>query len=334
MANPRAWSFLTIDGIRQYGGNVGYLDDPSAVYRYDSNVQHWRQVSEGDVIVLRSRNAILGVAKIERIVSGEGEKERLRCPVCGTIQIKERVTMQPRWACRDRHTFDEPRRETVRVRTFEARYDGTFRAAPGGLTVQHLSDAVLRPSDQMSIKEIDLARIEPLLCADLHCRQLVVDYADAISPSSSALPQQSISQSIIETRRQVMREVSLRRGQSRFRDRLIDRYGGVCQISRCAFLGLIEAAHVAPYSVTGENGAHNGLLLRSDLHTLFDLGLLAIHPATLKVALNMALLETEYVRFEGVPLFTNGTAGPDNTAITARWALFERQLPKSGATKV
>jgi len=186
----------------------------------------------------------------------------------------------------------------------------------------------------MSIKEIDLARIESILGADLNCRQLLVDYADAISPSGPALPERSISQSIIEARRRVMREVSLRRGQSRFRDRLINRYGGACQISRCAFLGLIEAAHVTPYSATGQNGVHNGLLLRSDLHTLFDLGLLAIHPATLKVALNPALLATEYVQFEGVPLFINGTVGPDNAALIERWALFERQLLKIGAAEV
>jgi hypothetical protein len=34
----RVWSLLTIDGVRQYGGNTGYNDDPEAVYRNDSDV--------------------------------------------------------------------------------------------------------------------------------------------------------------------------------------------------------------------------------------------------------------------------------------------------------
>ena len=38
MTARRAWSFLTIEGVRQYGGNAGYNDDPASAYRYDSSV--------------------------------------------------------------------------------------------------------------------------------------------------------------------------------------------------------------------------------------------------------------------------------------------------------
>jgi hypothetical protein len=314
--------------MRQYGGNAGYEDDPSAVYRYDSNVSNYRQVSEGDVIVLRSRIKILGIARIEEILTGEGEKQRLRCPVCGISQIKERVTMQPRWACRDHHAFDAPKRETVSVKTFEAHYGGTFRPAPRALTMQQLNDAVMRPSDQMSIKELDLAKFEEVLLDDIGCHRLVVEYADAIVPDTAALIDTDVDmpQSIIEARRRVLREVNLRRGQPQFRNRLILRYGNACQISRCAFPGLVEAAHIAPYARTSENGVHNGLLLRSDLHTLFDLGLLAINPATLTISLHPALLEMGYGSFEGAPLFTNDTNGPDHAALVERWEFFNSRL--------
>lgn len=328
MPSPRVWSFLTIDGARQYGGNAGYEDDPSSVYRYDSSVSNYRQVSEGDVVVVRSRIKILGMARIERILTGEGEKERLRCPNCGISQIKERATMQPRWTCRDHHTFDTPERETVSVTTFEAHYGGTFRPAPHALTLQQLSDAVMRPSDQMSIKELDLAKFEKVLLDDIGCHQLVVEYANAIAPEAIAEIDMDfeIPRSIIEARRCVLREVNLRRGQPQFRERLVRRYGKACQISRCAFPGLVEAAHITPYAKTNENGVHNGLLLRSDLHTLFDLGLLAVDPASMTVALHTALLKMGYASFEGAPLFTNGTSGPDHAALTERWKFFRGRL--------
>lgn len=323
MKSPRAWSFLTIDGVRQYGGNTGYADNPAEVYRYDSDVANYKQVSEDDVIVLRSRSEILGVARIEEILVGKGEKERLRCPHCGITNIKQRTTIQPPWACKNQHTFDVPNREAVAVDTFAAHYGSTFRVAPPNLTLARLNDAVMRPSDQMSIKEIDLAKIEKWLRADPAFGQLIFDYAGAIDADAIQHSEDDpATQSVIETRRRVLREINLRRGQRQFRERLISRYGAACQISRCDFPGLVEAAHIRPYAESNDNGAHNGLLLRSDLHTLFDLGLLAIQPADMTVKLHPALLAAGYEKFEGQTLFVNGTKGPDYAALSERWEFF------------
>jgi putative restriction endonuclease len=322
--NPRTWSFLTIEGARQYGGNAGYLDDPANVYRYDSDVANHLQIRSDDVIILRSKTSVLGIAKIERIVEGEGNKERLRCPVCQATNIKERVAREPRWKCKRGHVFDEPARETVLVRTFDAHYENTFRATPPSLTTVLLHDAVLRPSDQMSIKEIDLAKIEAYLLQDPGCRTFIVEYAASIveeSSDESGGPNE-LPYSIIAARRRVIREVSVRRGQMQFRDRLIRRYGSACQVSRCAFPALVEAAHLLSYAKTSDNSVHNGLLLRSDLHTLFDLALLAVHPKSMKIALHPALFGAGYSSFDGLSLFINGTNGPDRAALTERWGLF------------
>ena len=43
-------------------------------------------------------------------------------------------------------------------------------------------------------------------------------------------------------------------------------------------LPVLEAAHVKPYATDGPHSLENGLLLRSDMHTLFDRGLLTITP--------------------------------------------------------
>lgn len=327
MKNPRAWSFLTIDGARQYGGNTGYVDNPAEVYRYDSDVANYKQVTAGDVIFLRSRSDILGIATIEEVRTGTGEKERLRCPHCGVTNIKQRTTTEPPWACKNQHTFDAPKRDSVAVDTFAAHYGSTFRVAPPDLTLERLNEAVMRPSDQMSIKEIDLATVEPWLNGDPTCRQLIFDYASAIQADMVPHREEDTApKSIIEARRRVLREIHLRRGQRQFRERLVSRYGAACQISRCDFPGLVEAAHIRPYAESNDNGANNGLLLRSDLHTLFDLGLLAIHPAVTTVKLHPTLLAAGYADFEGKPLFMNGTKGPDHAALSDRWEFFLKTL--------
>ncbi|PQV45100.1 HNH endonuclease [Paraburkholderia sp. BL21I4N1] len=333
MTSPRAWSFLTIEGTRQYGGNAGYDDNPAEVYRYDSNVANYRQVAIKDVVILRSRTNILGIAQIESIVPGNGKKARLRCPTCRISNIKERATMAPRWACKNRHLFDVPLQESVEVKTFEAHYGKTFRQAPAMLTLQQINDAVVRPSDQMSIKELDLAKLEAILISEAGCRQLVENFAGAISLDTSAhlTAEATMPNSIIEARRRVLREVNLRRGQPQFRQRLIQRYGSACQISRCDYPYLVEAAHIAPYALSNENGAHNGLLLRSDLHILFDLGMLAIHPVEMTISLHTDLMKMEYAAFQGQRLFLNGTTGPDRTALEARWE-FSKRLDAIAAT--
>lgn len=335
MTSPRAWSFLTIEGVRQYGGNAGYDDNPAEIYRYDSNVANHRQVTDGDVVILRSRTSVLGIARIENIVQGNGEKIRMRCPICGISNIKERVTMEPRWACRDRHLFDAPVKDSVQVKTFEAHYGRTFRPAPAALTVQKINDAVVRPSDQMSIKEVDLVKLEPTLIGDADGRQMIEYFADAISLDTSAHPSVDAaeSNSIIETRRRVLREVNLRRGQPQFRQRLIQRYGSACQISRCDYSFLVEAAHITPYALSNDNGVQNGLLLRSDLHILFDLGMLSIHPVDMTISLHRDLRKMEYAVFHGQRLFVNGTTGPDRSALEARWEFSRKLDALSGANE-
>ena len=58
----------------------------------------------------------------------------------------------------------------------------------------------------------------------------------------------------------------------------------------------------SPYLGDHTNVVANGLLMRADLHTLFDLGLLRIAPKDRLVVLDEALQGSEYKRFHGVAL--------------------------------
>ena len=105
-----------------------------------------------------------------------------------------------------------------------------------------------------------------------------------------------------DARQRILMAVVRRDGQPAFRRLLLAAYGSACAISGCAVEELLEAAHILPYRGVQTNVVVNGLLLRADLHKLFDLHLLGIDPITRKVCLSAALRQSEYAKFHGAPL--------------------------------
>jgi putative restriction endonuclease len=67
-----------------------------------------------------------------------------------------------------------------------------------------------------------------------------------------------------------------RLGQAGFRVAVLDAYGRRCAVTEEKTLPVLEAAHIRPYADGGGHEVANGLLLRSDFHTLFDAGYLTI----------------------------------------------------------
>lgn len=106
---------------------------------------------------------------------------------------------------------------------------------------------------------------------------------------------------IEDGRERVAREIAIRRGQAGFRNQLLEAYG-CCAMSGCTVASALEAAHIMPYQGPGTNHPSNGLLLRADLHTLFDLGLLSVDHGTLQVLVAPDLDGTEYEALRGQPL--------------------------------
>jgi putative restriction endonuclease len=72
-----------------------------------------------------------------------------------------------------------------------------------------------------------------------------------------------------------------RLGQGSFRIVVTDAYSRRCAISGERTLPVLDAAHIVPYSENGRHSVNNGLLLRKDLHTLFDLGYVTVTPKML-----------------------------------------------------
>ncbi len=69
-----------------------------------------------------------------------------------------------------------------------------------------------------------------------------------------------------------------RLGQGAFRSLVTDAYDRRCAISGERTLPVLEAAHIKDYAMSGPNRIENGLLLRSDIHKLFDAGYVTVTP--------------------------------------------------------
>src|SRR5262249_26388141 len=126
MSSGRAWSLISLGSDRQYKGNVGYADVPQRSYQYDSGVPNHKQLGVGDLVFLRDRETISGVAQVQKVTSTPGEKPQRRCPVCSDPALKERKTVTPRFRCGHGHTFEEPVEQIVPVTIYKAEYGDTF----------------------------------------------------------------------------------------------------------------------------------------------------------------------------------------------------------------
>lgn len=107
---------------------------------------------------------------------------------------------------------------------------------------------------------------------------------------------------IREARRRTVREINLRRGQPDFRKMLLEAYGWRCAVTDCDCRDGLEAAHILPYSGDDTNHVQNGILLRSDVHTLFDIGKIGVAPSSHKVIVSKSLKNTVYGKLKGKTL--------------------------------
>ena len=100
-------------------------------------------------------------------------------------------------------------------------------------------------------------------------------------------------------RERIWRSIAERRGQQAFRDKLRKAYGDRCAISGCKVVDVLEAAHIYPYRGKETNLVTNGLLLRADLHTLFDCLKISVDSETMKIWVSPDLRKSEYGDLHG-----------------------------------
>jgi hypothetical protein len=130
-------------------------------------------------------------------------------------------------------------------------------------------------------------------------------------------------------KKKARRDVIERPGQAKFKSRLMVVYDRTCCISGCSVGEALDAAHIDQYYGSASDHPQNGLLLRRDLHALFDANLLGIHPESHTVHLSRDVLSSgEYVTVNGRSLRTPKYGGmayaPSKEALRRRWKNFNK----------
>ncbi|HET7174353.1 MAG TPA: HNH endonuclease [Nocardioidaceae bacterium] len=80
-----------------------------------------------------------------------------------------------------------------------------------------------------------------------------------------------------------------RLGQGGFQAGVLKAYRFHCAVTGDKIRPVLQAAHIRPVSHGGEHRLDNGLLLRSDVHTLFDRGYLGIDPSSYRLLVSPRL---------------------------------------------
>ena len=98
-----------------------------------------------------------------------------------------------------------------------------------------------------------------------------------------------------------------RLGQGSFRVLVTDVYARRCAVTHEKTLPVLDAAHIKPYAGDGLHSVSNGILLRKDLHALFDKGYITITPDS-KVEVSRRIREEfengrDYYKLEGSEIF-------------------------------
>jgi hypothetical protein len=127
-----------------------------------------------------------------------------------------------------------------------------------------------------------------------------------------------------DEREKQLRAITVRQSQSQFREALLRAYGRRCAITGSNAEAVLEAAHMIPYFGAKAQDVTNGVLLRADVHKLFDLGYFGIHPRTLRVVVGPKLRRTEYRTLHHKPIFLPRSEGlrPARRSLAAQWKRF------------
>ncbi len=186
-----------------------------------------------------------------------------------------------------------------------------FRKAFGKKYVQEYHALKKKAKTNTGLNEV--AKEQPILCVVTKLQttieddvkpavdelQEVVESDDALLTNKSVrvsdyidlLSENLASDGFFDDANSTDTSIAWRRGQPEFRRKLLEAYGRRCAITGCSSEEVLEAAHIEPYSKTKNNNPTNGILLRADIHTLFDCDLIGIDPDTMKVCVAPNLVD-------------------------------------------
>lgn len=273
---------------------IDYDDDLTRHYSYDSDVPNHKNVQAGDFVLVRDRNVLLGSAIVTDIRVRPAIKKVLACPRCGASNTKlTKYSNEEKWRCdgrcqkdgllvEERYVYD-PIEKEYEIKTYTAYFGDSWSDLAGALGREGIQDLVEQGkwNANNSIMKLDSLRTQYFLDT-LH-------FSSRHNLSFSETGElQEISNGGF-----VMRRAKVRIGQPAFRAHLVRQYGPVCAFSGVCHMEALDAAHLYSYAKTGKHYKEAGLLLRKDLHRLFDKGLITVRD-NLRLDLHPDLRRIQY----------------------------------------
>lgn len=132
---------------------------------------------------------------------------------------------------------------------------------------------------------------------------------------------------IEDARKKINQSIVIRQGQSKFRNKLLENYSYKCAISECDVISTLEACHIYPYMGPLTNNLSNGIILRSDLHTLYDRKKICIDK-NYKVILSDELLISDFYKIfnnKTINIPNNKNYVPNLTSINFNYKEFKNE---------
>jgi hypothetical protein len=263
--SPRGWLLNSKENQDQRREGEGYPDVLGETYVWKADLPNGKNVSTGDVIAIWDSERLLGVSRIEgEISSFDASRTRYRCRACNRADVRPRKNKIPRFACQQcSEQFEIPVIEEVQTTYRVANY------APGWVPISKFIGALECRSlavtfgSQHSIRPIVMGKLEQLL--------------DGLD-EKTVIPFIRRNPEIYGGH--ILRTVRTRLGQDNFRKKQLKKFGSNCAVTGNCPDSVLDAAHLYSYSEVGVHHDNGGLLLRKDIHRLFDKGDICIHPET------------------------------------------------------
>ena len=263
--NRRGWICIskTHESIVRAGD--GYSESLGLSYEWRTVLPNGAAMAKDDFIVIRDHERILGVSIIESIKKGIKPYISNHCPSCNRAQVRERKTVDPKYKCAHcKKVFTKVRTVSEKEEFQTAKYaPGWVQLDDSALTRQGWKRLSVTPKSQHSIQRLDVDKFDLFrnnfdtgIFAPFDCRNPGLHGGHRLGT------------------------VRTRIGQADFRQKLLKSFGNVCAFTGINHENAIEAAHLYSYSELGVHHQDGGLLLRRDVHRLFDTGLIAINPNT------------------------------------------------------
>ena len=264
----RGWLCISKDRESLVRAGDGYEEILGDYYVWDSTVQRSDDIQKDDVIAIwNDRDGLLGASWVEDIDIEQSFKIQHHCPLCKKTDVRKRKVLTPSFRCAScRAEFDEPKSIEIPVKVFRARYSAGWVPVETSVSAAECRLLSINPKSQHSLRELDLTKFHRFI---------------ASLPARSSAAFNRRDKKLNGGHR--LRTVKTRIGQGEFRTRLREKFGDVCAISGPNHQSALDAAHLYSYSEVGTHHEDGGLLLRRDIHRLFDLGLIAIEPDHLVV---------------------------------------------------